>query len=85
MKEKLTDLLPYYRDVNFFKGTIENARFMMNKFLQANPPNSFYFPVNFEAILSNFNYAKNRNGNKQGKTNSKIRITSMKLHINELD
>lgn len=64
IKEKLTDLLPYYRDVTFIKGTIENARFMMNKFLQANPQNSFRFPVNFEAILSNSNFAKKRNGSK---------------------
>ncbi len=32
-KEKLTDLLPYYRDITFIKGTIEDARFMMRKFL----------------------------------------------------
>ncbi len=33
VKEKLTDLLPYYRDVTFIKGTIEDARFMMRQFL----------------------------------------------------
>ncbi len=37
VKEKITDLLPLYREVILQKGSFDDAKFQLKKFLQSNP------------------------------------------------